>query len=85
MQYGIHIDTVVNNVHERRKRSWPISGTIPVFVRMDWEPRKTSVKIAGVAAEIRTEHLPNISLERYPYTILLCLLHFNDILSFHFF
>jgi hypothetical protein len=36
--------------------------------------RKTieaSVKIASVLAEIRTEHLPNTSLEQYCYAILL--------------
>jgi hypothetical protein len=30
-------------------------------------------RIVGVQAEIRTEHLPNISLKRYHYTILLVL------------
>jgi hypothetical protein len=41
-----------------RKRWWP-KGIIQLAPR-DWEKsRKTSVRIAGVPAEIRTEHLPN--------------------------
>jgi hypothetical protein len=33
--------------------------------------RKSSVGIAGVSAKIRTEHLPNMSLERYSHRSLL--------------
>jgi hypothetical protein len=40
-----------------------------VFARRNWrKPRETSVRIADVPAEIRTEHLPNTSLEHYGYT-----------------
>jgi hypothetical protein len=35
------------------------------------ENYETSVRIASVPAEIRTEHIPNTSLERYRYTNLL--------------
>jgi hypothetical protein len=31
----------------------------------------TNLMISGVPAEIRAEHLPNISLQRYRYTCLL--------------
>jgi hypothetical protein len=33
-------------------------------------PRKTSVKIAGVAAEIQSQHPPNTDTERWRYGIL---------------
>jgi hypothetical protein len=40
------------------KWSWPKAGTILVFAWRNWRtPWETSVKIAGVSAEIRTEHL----------------------------
>jgi hypothetical protein len=32
------------------------------------KPEKPSIKISGVLAEIRTQQLPNASLERYRYT-----------------
>jgi hypothetical protein len=32
------------------------------------KPRRTSVRIPNVPVEIRTEYLPNASLERYRYT-----------------
>jgi hypothetical protein len=48
-----------------RKPSWLNLGTIPEFFWRDWRiPRKTSVRIADVAAEIRTEYLPNTNLRR---------------------
>jgi hypothetical protein len=41
-------------------------GLIEVLSRRKWgEPWKTSLKISVVAAEIRTEHFSNISLEPY--------------------
>jgi hypothetical protein len=52
-----------------RKPSWPNTATIPV---LSWWTRKNhgkiSATIAGVLAGIRTEYLPNKSLERYRYT-----------------
>jgi hypothetical protein len=49
-----------------KKRSWFTPDTIPAFPCLDWgKSRKTSVRIAGIPVEIRTEHLPNTSLEIY--------------------
>lgn len=48
-----------------RKWSRPNRGTIPEFVCRDWEnPQKPLGRITGVAAEIRTTHLPNASPQR---------------------
>jgi hypothetical protein len=41
-------------------------------------PTKTSVRIAGVPAEIRTEHFPNKSLCPYLLTNLFGNTHFNS-------
>jgi hypothetical protein len=41
-----------------------VAYTIPVSASRDWEiPRRTSVNISGVLAEVRTEHLLNKSQE----------------------
>jgi hypothetical protein len=45
-----------------RKRQWPKRGKIPTFEWRDWG------KSAVTPAEIRTMHIPNISLHRYHYT-----------------
>jgi hypothetical protein len=41
-----------------------------IFLDRLMEITKTSVRIASVPAEIKTEHLPNKSLEHYRYTSL---------------
>jgi hypothetical protein len=43
---------------------------VSVSARLSWvKPRQTSFRIAGVRAEIRTEHLINMmNVERYRYT-----------------
>jgi hypothetical protein len=44
----------------------PNRGTILKFSWKDWrKPERTSVRIAGVAAEFRKEHLSNTSLGCY--------------------
>jgi hypothetical protein len=43
----------------------------PYVWRAPGKPRRTSVRISNVPVEIRTEFLPNASLERYCYTNLL--------------
>lgn len=49
-----------------------IEVPIPEFVWRDWgKPKDISVRRAGVSAEIRSEHLPNTSLECYLRTDLL--------------
>jgi hypothetical protein len=52
-----------------RKRLHPNWSTIQAFV---WTSRgklpKTSVRIGGVPADTRTEHLQNINLEGYPFS-----------------
>jgi hypothetical protein len=46
------------------------SRHIPAFSRRDrGKPQTISVLAADVPAEIRIEHLPNKSLERYRYAI----------------
>jgi hypothetical protein len=40
-------------------RPWPVRSTIP------GKPQKISAKIADIPAEIRTEHLLNMSSHRY--------------------
>jgi hypothetical protein len=48
-----------------RKRLWPDRDNIPRFTRKDrGKPRRTSVRLAGVRVEIRTEHLPDTSVGR---------------------
>jgi hypothetical protein len=44
--------------------NWKGSGRGPIW-RDWWKPRKTSVKITGVPIKIRTQHLPDTSLEHY--------------------
>jgi hypothetical protein len=55
-----------------KKRPWTNLCTVSVFA---WRDRgkspEFSVRVAGVSAEIRNEHFPNTSLERYIYTTLL--------------
>jgi hypothetical protein len=49
-----------------RKWPWPKWGTIPPFAWKDRrKPRKTSIRETELPTEIRTQHLPNISPERY--------------------
>jgi hypothetical protein len=41
-------------------RSWPKRGAIPAFTWRDrGKPRETAVGIAGIPADIQTEHLQN--------------------------
>jgi hypothetical protein len=52
-----------------RKQSWPNQGIILEFSEKTKEIHKrTSVKRAGVRADIRTEQLPNMGLEHYLQT-----------------
>jgi hypothetical protein len=47
------------------ERIWKEAVIIPTFVWMAWgKPWKSSVRIAGVPAEIRIENLPNTSQKR---------------------
>jgi hypothetical protein len=46
----------------------PNQGTIPAFTWRDYEKPHKPVKIAGVLAEISTEHILNTSLKYYHYT-----------------
>jgi hypothetical protein len=39
-----------------------------IFLEGLRKPRKTSLRIANIPAEIRTVYLPNMSKEHYPYT-----------------
>jgi hypothetical protein len=49
-----------------RKRPWSNRGTIPESTWRDWGiPRRVRTRKAGVPAEIRTEHLPDTSVEGY--------------------
>jgi hypothetical protein len=48
-----------------RKRFRGIIEVLP------WRKITTSGKVENIPAEIRTEHLPNTSLDRYRYTSLL--------------
>jgi hypothetical protein len=49
-----------------RKWLWPNRGAIQEYAWIDWRKQwETSVRVASVPAEIRDEHLPNTSLERY--------------------
>jgi hypothetical protein len=51
-----------------RKRSWSKRGIIPAFSWRDrGKPRKTSARIANVQADLRNEHLPDMSQEQYLY------------------
>jgi hypothetical protein len=51
-----------------RKRSLPNDSTALAFARIRChEPRKTSVRMIGVPANIRTKHFPGTILERYRY------------------
>jgi hypothetical protein len=50
-----------------RKRLRPNRDTNPVFVWRDWEnPWEISVRITGIPAEIRTEHLPEYTSKVFP-------------------
>jgi hypothetical protein len=52
-----------------RKWKWPNRFNIPTFSRNDLGKQlKVSVRIAGVLAEIRTEHLPKTNLQRHHCT-----------------
>jgi hypothetical protein len=54
------------------KRFWRPRGTILKLAWRDWERRpKTSVRIAGVPAELRVKHRPNTSVGDYHFTTLL--------------
>jgi hypothetical protein len=48
---------------------WKDNDLIEVLFSICWKdsgnPWKTSVRMTGVPAEIRTKHLPNTSAERY--------------------
>jgi hypothetical protein len=51
-----------------KKLPLPKRGTIPAFTWRDWvKLQKTSVSLAGVPVEIRTEHVPNTGQQRYLY------------------
>jgi hypothetical protein len=50
-----------------RKRSWSNRDTIPAFGWRALRKPRTAFKVAGILAEIRTEHIPNTDLERYHY------------------
>jgi hypothetical protein len=54
-----------------RERSWPNPRTNQEFACGTKEDNENPVRIAGISAEIRTEHLLNRSVERYHYTGLL--------------
>jgi hypothetical protein len=51
--------------------SRPNPGPIQPFIWNGGGKTMKNLRIAGVSAEIRTEHLLNVSLERYSYTELL--------------
>jgi hypothetical protein len=49
-----------------RKRSWPNQSIIPEFSWRDLvKRRKTSIRLAGVRAEIRTRYFPNTTVEPF--------------------
>jgi hypothetical protein len=49
---------------------WPYRGIISAFAQRDWgKPLKTSVKIAGVSTDKRTEHLLHTNLQHYMETV----------------
>jgi hypothetical protein len=51
----------------KEKASWPNRGTMTEISRRDLrKPQKISVRIAGVPAEARAEHLPNTVLLHQP-------------------
>jgi hypothetical protein len=50
-------------------------SNVKLFTNHEFEvvvacPRSILVRIAGVMAEVQTEHLPNANLQRYRYTSL---------------
>jgi hypothetical protein len=62
--------------------------TAPPFAWKDWgKPRRNLLRIAGVPAEIRTQHLRNASLERYrcllPVRVRQIIIPFNFIYIFY--
>jgi hypothetical protein len=64
-----------------RKRPWPNWGTIPTFASKNWgKPWHTSDRILGVRTEIRTEYLPDTSLQRYRYESPLDKVAFRNVL-----
>jgi hypothetical protein len=67
---------MVNNKINRKAFRWrwflPKRGSLPTFTWRDWERSwETSVRIADILIRIRTENLPNTSLEYYCYPRLL--------------
>jgi hypothetical protein len=59
---GVMVRLLVNKELGRMWKlwSWLNRGTVPAFAWRDWrKPRKASVKIASIPAEIQAEHLPN--------------------------
>jgi hypothetical protein len=66
----------MNLIGFRSKWSWRDGDTVPEFA---WRNRgklsETSVRITGAPDEIRTEHLPNTSLEGYRKTIQIVSVH----------
>jgi hypothetical protein len=70
---------IINECSMRRKQPWPNLGTIPTYTWRNWgKSLQFSVNIAGVAAEIRTQHLPNTCLESYRYANPLCILVYSS-------
>jgi hypothetical protein len=56
----------MNYKESGRQESWPDCGDIPTFASWVWRKlEKLSFRIAGVPAGIRTEYLPNTSLEYF--------------------
>jgi hypothetical protein len=62
--YIISNDRIDN---DKLERTW--KKTVVAF-NGGAEENRRELRIAGVSVEIRTEHLPNTSLERYRYAIL---------------
>jgi hypothetical protein len=61
--------SIINEL-ERCVRKWlqPNWGTILALAWRDWaKPHKISIRIAAVLVKIQTNHLQNMSAERYHY------------------
>jgi hypothetical protein len=63
-----------------RKWSWPNRGTSPTFTWNDSGRYQSSVRKAGVPAEIGTQNFPNTNLQRYRYVIPLVRFLFENLI-----
>jgi hypothetical protein len=82
--YTVNMDYLTSNYRITdkrwfgRKSSWPTRNILQLF---SWsnrvKQRERSISMADVPAEIRTEHIPNTSLERYFWTTLYDLFRFQ--------